>query len=64
MAVTIYTIPELIPILRMNKRAIRKLIRSRSLLGRLVGRQILVTEEALRMFLKAPDMTSCENCRH
>jgi excisionase family DNA binding protein len=50
-----YTIPELVPILRIKKRAIRKLVSTGKLAGRLVGRQILVTEEALRHYLKTPD---------
>jgi excisionase family DNA binding protein len=57
-----YTIPELVPILRIKKRAIRKLVSNGNLSGRLVGRQILVTEEALKRFLKAPDTKLCGNC--
>ncbi len=53
--VTVYTIPELMPILRMKKRAIRKLLIAGVLRGRFVGRQWLVTEESLRGFLDARD---------
>ncbi len=52
---TLYTIPELIPFLRLKPRAIRKLIASVALLGRLVGRQWLVTEEDLRAFLECEE---------
>lgn len=54
-----FTIPELVPILRLKKRAIRKLVSNGDLSGRLVGRQILVSEEALKRFLKAPDVKQC-----
>lgn len=66
MAITIYTIPELIPILRLKKRAIRKLIAEGELPARLVGRQWLVREEDSKMFLdpflETPDSTPCCNC--
>jgi excisionase family DNA binding protein len=66
MAVTVYTIPELIPVLRMKKRAIRKLIAEGELPARLVGRQWLVREEDLKMFLdpflETPDSPPCGNC--
>jgi excisionase family DNA binding protein len=63
MAVTVYTIPELMPILRLKKRAIRNLITSGELAGRLVGRQFLVSDEALKRYLKAPEHVPCGNCR-
>jgi hypothetical protein len=37
MSITVYTIPELIPILRLKKRAIRKLIAEGELPARPVG---------------------------
>jgi excisionase family DNA binding protein len=50
-----YTIPDLIPILRMKRRAIRQLLTNGRLQGRIVGRQWLVPEEAIRRFLETPE---------
>jgi excisionase family DNA binding protein len=65
MSMTVYTIPELIPILRLKKRAIRKLIAEGELPARLIGRQWLVREEDLKMFLdpflETPEPTPSRN---
>ena len=44
-----FTVPELVPILHLKQRAIRKLIADGQLRGRLVGRQYLTTEAALKV---------------
>jgi hypothetical protein len=54
MSVTAYTIPDLIPILRMKSRAIRQLLTDGKLQGRIVGRQWLVPEESIKRFLETP----------
>jgi excisionase family DNA binding protein len=46
-----YTIEELQPILRLKKRAIRKIIAEGELPARMIGRQWLVREEDLKMAL-------------
>ncbi len=51
---TTYTVEELVPVLRMSKRAIRKLFTSGRLRGLWVGRQYLTTEECVRLFLGEP----------
>jgi excisionase family DNA binding protein len=65
MNITVYTISELIPILRLKKRAIRKLIAECELPARLIGRQWLVREEDLKMFLdpfvETLESTACRN---
>ncbi len=64
---TVYTIEELVPILRMKKRAIRRLISEGELPARFVGRRWLVREEELKLFLdpfvEEPKMISCGNCQ-
>ncbi len=62
MSIAVYTIPELMPLLRLKKRAIRKLISTGKLSGRLVGKQWLVTEQALNAFLNSPDGTLSKPC--
>ena len=47
-----FTVPELVPILHLKQRAIRQLIADGQLRGRLVGRQYLITEAALKAFLE------------
>ena len=51
----IYRVEELVPILRVLKKAVRAYIASGRLRGRKVGKRWLVTEEALRLFLNSPD---------
>lgn len=46
-----YTVDELVPILRMKPRAIRRLIATDQLFGRMVGRQFLVTQTSLKGYL-------------
>ncbi len=55
MSITVYTIEELMPILHLKKRAVRNLITRGYLRGRLVGRQWLVTEDAVKLDLKSPE---------
>ena len=57
MPIRLYTIGDLIPVLRMQKRPIRKLITSGVLPGKRVGRQFLVSEEALCRYLNIPEIT-------
>jgi excisionase family DNA binding protein len=54
-SITVYSIEDLMPILRMTQRAIRKLIHNGDLLGRKVGRNYLVTESALTDYLETPE---------
>jgi excisionase family DNA binding protein len=58
MTLKVYTVEELVPILRMKKRAIRRCLAEGELSGQLVGKKWLVTEEAVKVFLNAPDLTS------
>jgi hypothetical protein len=46
-----YTVNDLVPILHMKPRAIRRLIATDQLFGRMVGRQFLVTQTSLKEFL-------------
>jgi len=48
---TSYNVSDLIPVLKLKPRAIRKLLASRKLKGQLVGRQWIVSEDSLRRFL-------------
>jgi len=50
-----YTVDELIPLLKMKKRAIRELLTRGKLRGRIVGRHWLVTEESVKVFLRSAD---------
>ena len=50
-----YTVDELVPVLKMKKRAVRQLLTDGKIPGRLVGRQWLVTDEAVRVFLRSPE---------
>jgi len=50
-----YTIPELVPILKLKKRAIRQLLAKGYLRGQIVGRQWLVAEESVKKFLRSPE---------
>lgn len=54
MTMTVYRIPDLVPILKMKPRAIRKLFTEGQVRGRLVGRQVLTTEDSLKRFLGEP----------
>ncbi len=57
---TVYTIPDLVPILKMKTRAIRRLLTDGDLQGRLVGRQWLVTEGSVKRFLETPERPANE----
>jgi hypothetical protein len=46
-----YTVPELVPILKLKERAIRNLLASGKLPARRINRQWIVSEHSLRAFL-------------
>ena len=50
-----YTVPGLESVLRIKKRAIRKLLADGELQGRFVGRQWIVSEDSLKAFLELSD---------
>ena len=54
----VYTVEELIPLLRISKKGIRTFLAQGKLKGRKVGKRWLVSEEALREFLLQCDHTS------
>ena len=51
----VYDVKELAALLKVSKRTVREYIQMDWLPGRQIGRKYLVTEEALREFLK-PDL--------
>jgi len=53
----IYTVEDLIPILQVSRKAVRRYLARGKLRGRKVGKKWLVTEEALRRFLESPDIS-------
>lgn len=56
---TTFTVPELVPVLKLQPRAIRKLLASGKLPARRVGRQWIVSETSLRSFLGENKQREC-----
>ncbi len=54
-----YTVSELVPLLKLKPRAVRKLLASGSLQGKRVGRQWIVSEYTLRSFLGENKQHEC-----
>jgi hypothetical protein len=52
------TVPDLIPILKVKKRAVRRFLAEGRLKGRMIGHQWVVSENALRQFLESPERHS------
>ena len=55
MAVTIYTVEDLVRRLRVSRQTVRRYISKGHLTGRKVGKRYLVSEDSLRAFLGYPE---------
>jgi excisionase family DNA binding protein len=52
---TTYTVEELEPVLKLKAAAIQRLIRKGTLPGRKIGKQFVVMEQNVRLFLEQQD---------